>query len=37
MLVMLHFSSSRAMIVWQLDTSAATGAVDVEGYVNTNQ
>ena len=36
MLVVLHFSSSRAMIVWQLDTSAATGAVDVEGYVNTS-
>lgn len=34
---MLNFSSSHVMIVWLLDTSAATGAVDVEGYVNANQ
>ena len=32
---MPHFSSSRVMIVWRLDTSAATGAADAEGYVNT--
>ena len=34
--VALTFFSSRVMIVWQLDTSAVTGAAGVEGYVYTS-